>query len=317
MKSISHLSLSLLLLAALGRPALACDSCALFVAEGGNHGFTASVASQFTRFGTVWSGSARQHNPVAQYLNSSITQLTLGYDRGGRWQAQATLPSIRRTYLRPDHALIEQGRVSGIGDATLAVRYLALDREVANHAFSLGLLGGIEFGTGNADHLGDEVGAHFHHHANFPDSGIHGHDLALGSGSTDYVLGADAAWRNGRNFVRGALQYKLRRPGSFGYRLADETSWDISAGRYLVLADTHTFSAQALASAEHKGFDQLGGLGQVDTGFNARYAGARLTATVGLRFKADASFELPVRIRTTELLVVPDYRLRAACTWQL
>lgn len=38
--------------------------------------------------------------------------------------------------------------------------------------------------------------------------------------------------------------------------------------------------------------------------------------TLGQRFGADASVELPVRIRTTETMVVPDYRIRAAVNWR-
>ena len=42
----------------------------------------------------------------------------------------------------------------------------------------------------------------------------------------------------------------------------------------------------------------------------------RVTGTVGTRLTADASVELPVRIRTTETMVVPDYRIRAAVNWR-
>src|SRR5206468_2345591 len=133
---------------------------------------------------------------------------------------QATLPYVVRTYRRPDHALIETGRVAGVGDATLAARRVLLRHDGDRHEWSVGLLGGFEFGTGNASHLGEELGEHSDHPANGIDRGIHGHDLALGSGSTDYLVGADAEWRSGRVFARAALQYKLRRPGKFGYRLA-------------------------------------------------------------------------------------------------
>ena len=55
---------------------------------------------------------------------------------------------------------------------------------------------------------------------------------------------------------------------------------------------------------------------QVDTGISVRYAGARVHGTIGQRFAADASVELPIRIRTSETMVVPDYRLRGAVTWR-
>jgi hypothetical protein len=316
-KNIFHLLVSLTAAGGLTCAGLACDSCALYIAEGaGRPGFTLSVAGQFTRLGTVWQGADRQPNPVDQYLNSSITQLTLGYSRGGPWSLQFTLPYIRRSWLRPDHALLDRGTESGLGDATLAARFQLWRRETAHDTFALHALAGVKFATGDSDHLGDEIGHHFHHHTNYPDSGIHGHDLAFGSGSTDYVLGTDALWRHGWLFARGQLQYKLRRPGAFDYRLADETSWELGVGGYMALTHEHSLAVQALFSAEHKGLDQLAGDPQEDTGFSARYMGGRITGSLGERLSADVALELPVRLRTSETMVVPDYRLRAAVTWR-
>lgn len=316
MKTFSKILLSAALLGGLTRTGLACDSCALYVAEGTDRpGWTLSVAQQFTRLGTVWQGDQRLGNPVNQYLDSSVTQLTASYGRGP-WSLQFTLPFVTRSYLRPEHALIETGRESGWGDATLAACYRLWRHETDTDAFEFNVLGGVKFATGDATHLGDELGEDFHHHAGFPDSGIHGHDLALGSGSTDYVLGADTEWRRGRFFLRGSLQYKLRRPGAFDYRLADETAWEAGPGAYVILKESRSLAVQALFSAEHKGLDTLAGEAQVDTGFSGRYVGGRISGTLGEHLVAAASIELPVWRHTTETMVVPDYRLRAAVTWR-
>lgn len=317
MKTFSSFLLAAGLLGGFTR-AVACDSCALYLAEGADRpGFTLAVAQQFTRLGSVWSGRQQLGNPVDQYLESSTTQVTLGWSRGGPWHAQLTLPYISRRYLRPEHALIETGRESGLGDTTLAGRYqVAKFTSARGDEFEFNLVGGVEFGTGDAEHLGDEIGHHFHHHAGFPDSGVHGHDLALGSGSTDWLLGADARWTHGRLFARGSLQQKLNRPGKFDYRLADETAWEIGAGGHVVLTHAHSLAVQALASEDHKGLDSLAGDAQVDTGISVRYLGARVSGSIGQRFTAQASVEIPVRIRTTETMVVPDYRLKAAANWR-
>jgi hypothetical protein len=211
---------SFVLLTALGgftRTVVACDSCALYIAEGAEtSGYTLSVAQQFTRLGTVWSGDQRLGNPVNQYLDSHITQLAVGYSHGGPWQVQFTLPYISRSFVRPEHDLIEHGRASGLGDATLAGSYRIWQITTAHgDKFTATLVGGVELATGDADHLGDEIGEDEHSHENLPDSGVHGHDLALGSGSTDYLLGVDAGWVRGRLFVRGQLQSNFRRPGAF------------------------------------------------------------------------------------------------------
>jgi hypothetical protein len=316
--SLPRLLATAVLLGGLTRAAVACDSCALYLAEGaGRPGFTLAVAQQFTRLGSVWQGDRHLGNPVDQYLESSTTQLTLGWSQGGPWQVQFTLPYISRSYRRPEHALIDSGRERGPGDATLAGRYrLASLATTGGDELELNVLGGVEFATGDAGHLGDEIGHHFHHHAGFPDSGVHGHDLALGSGSTDWLLGADGRWTHRRLFVQGSLQYKLRRPGAFDYRMADETSWEIGAGGHVVLTHAHSLALQALVSEEHKGLDLLAGDAQEDTGISVRYLGARVSGSVGQRFSASASLELPVRIRTSETMVVPDYRVRAAANWR-
>jgi hypothetical protein len=252
----------------------------------------------------------------SRYPNNSRVSAPRGAAQTGTWwRLQATVPYIRRSYLRPDHAQIERGTVSGVGDATLSGNFRVWQPMIGEHRFTVSLLAGLELPTGNADHLGDEIGHHFHHHAGFPDSGIHGHDLALGSGSTDYLGGVDANWEHGAWFARASLQYKLRRPGKFGYRLDD--AWEAGPGYRFVRTEAASFSAQALVSGEHKGFDTLGGTAQVDTGFSARYAGFRLAGERGRHLTAEGSVEIPIRLRTSETMVVPDYRVRAAVTWRL
>ena len=318
MKSFSKLFLLILLGGPSTRVANACDACALFVAPAADQpGWTLAASEQFTRFGTVWNGSQRLPNPVDQYLDSSITQFAIGYTQGGVWRVQATLPYIHRSYLRPDHADIEHGAVSGIGDATLSGHIFAWRHNGEGQHFSLGLLGGIELPTGNADHLGDELNEDVHEHANFPESGVHGHDLALGSGSTDYLGGVDVAWEHGRWFAGGNLQYKWRRPGKFGYRIADEVSWEAGPGYRFLSSETDSFSAQILLSAEHKGFDTLAGETQTDTASSARYIGLRFSGQRGRHFLAESSIEVPVWRRTSDTMVVPDYRIRASITWRL
>lgn len=298
----------------LTRTAAACDACALYLASGADRpGFTLSAAHQFTRLGTLWSGDGKLGNPIDQYVDSHITQLSLGYSRSGDWHAQFTLPYISRSYRRPDHTRIENGRERGLGDATLAARY-RLWQTITNRGdqFELSLLGGVEFATGNSDRL--EPANHVHHH--FVPSGVHEHDLALGSGSTDWLVGADAGWKNGRWSARLQVQHKLRRPGAYDYRFADETTWELAAGRTFILTHSHSLAMQALFSVDRKGLDSLAGTADDDTGANVRYLGARVTGTLARSFESDLSVELPVRIRTTGIMVVPDYRIRAAMTWR-
>lgn len=307
---------TLVLLAALGAltRAVACDSCALtIVGRAERPGFTLSTAHQFTRLGSVWQHDRRLGNPADQYLDSHITQVSVGFTDGGPWHAQLTLPYISRSYLRPDHARIERGHESGLGDTTLAARYEIWQTTTARgDTFELHVLGGVEFGTGDSDRL--EPADHVHHH-HVP-SGIHDHDLTLGSGSTDWLIGADAGWRRGRLSARLQVQRKLRRPGAFDYRLADETNWEFGAGGQVLVTGEHSLAVQAIFVTDRKGLDSLAGTAQTDTGASIRYLGARFTGTLGRRFEADFAFEVPVRIRTSGIMVAPDYRVRSAMNWR-
>jgi hypothetical protein len=317
MHSLSKLLLSLAAVGGLAAAGRACDSCALFIADGADRpGWTAAAAYQFTRLGTVWSGDQKLGNPAGQYIDSYATQFTAGYSRGGAWSLQFTLPYLSRHYQRPEHDSIETGREAGWGDATLAARYRLYRKERETGSLEFAVLGGVKFATGDATHLGDEIGEDSHDHTGLTDSGVHGHDLALGSGSTDYLLGADGEWRRGRGFVRGSLQWKLRRPGAFDYRLADETVWEAGPGAYVILTHEHSLAAQGFFAVEHKGLDRLAGEQQTDTGFSAHYVGFRLTGTWRESLVASASAEVPVRRRTSDTMVVADYRLRTAVTWR-
>src|SRR6185295_7437070 len=113
----------------------------------------------------------------------------------------------------------------------------------------------------------------------------------------------DASWTHARWFAHAQIQQELRRPGAYGYRYGDETSWEIGAGRHLVVTHEKTLSVQALFAGDRRGLDSVGGVPDDDTGMNVRYLGGRVAGTIGSRFSAVTSVELPVRIRTTDVSV--------------
>jgi hypothetical protein len=314
LKTLPCILLSLAAAGGLAPAALACDSCALYIAGGADRpGFTLAVAHQYTRLGTLWDRDKKTGNPIDQYVDSHITQVGLGYSTGGPWHVQLTVPYIARAFFRPDHARNELGREAGLGDITLAGRYRLLKQDSRDGGeWEVHVLGGVELGTGDPDRL--QPAHHVHHH-HVP-SGVHEHDLALGSGSTDWLVGGDIGWTHGRWFARAQVQHAIRRSGAFEYRVANETSWEFGAGRHLVLTHKHSLAVQALFSTDHRGLDSLAGVTQTDTGISVRYLGARIAGTLGQRFAADASVEVPVRVRTRDIMVVPDYRIRAAANWR-
>jgi hypothetical protein len=84
----------------------------------GSRGFEASVFEQYTYFGTLQEDGDKVSNAAGQKIDSSITQLVLGYRFNGRAGVQFNLPVIYRSFRRPEGATIQNGSESGIGDVS-------------------------------------------------------------------------------------------------------------------------------------------------------------------------------------------------------
>ncbi|HSH93666.1 MAG TPA: hypothetical protein VK968_05940, partial [Roseimicrobium sp.] len=186
----------------LSTPAMACDLCSVYsVAQArgeSGSGIFAAVAGQFTHFGTVQQDGVKQANVAEQRLDSYITQIVAGYNFNDRLGVQVNLPWIERSYKRPDGLAIEQGNVRGIGDISLLGRLALVTLEEEKTTLRWQLQGGVKLPTGSSKRIYEEV---LELTAPPPppgaiDSGIHGHDLALGTGSVDGIVGTSiyARW---------------------------------------------------------------------------------------------------------------------------
>ena len=181
----------LICLAALGvAPALGCDLCGCYAAREARitkPGSFVGVYEQYTRFGTLQEDGREMPNEIGQYLNSSITQLLVGYQFGDRLSVQLNLPLIHRSYRRPGDGGIEEGSVGGLGDAAVTARYRLIGRFKDDSTLLWHVQGGVKMPTGDSDRLLEELNEM--EPAESQPSGIHGHDLTLGSGSWDGILG--------------------------------------------------------------------------------------------------------------------------------
>lgn len=305
------------LAAALSVPASACDLCAIYSAqrtEGqAGRGFVAGVAEQFTHFGTLQRDGQKVDNPTSQYLDSSISQIFASYYFNPRLGVQFNLPVIYRSYQRPEGFETDRGTESGLGDVSLLgnVRLYRADR--GDWTLSWNALGGVKFPTGSTDRIAEEFaevevpGA--------PESGIHGHDLTLGSGSYDGLLGTSAYVRWRRAFLSAQVQYAIRSTGDYDYRFANDLTWLGGPGVYLALDHRYSLAAQAIVSGEDKGTDTFQGSSAEDTGITTVYLGPQVNFTWGSHLSAEAAVDVPVSIGNTALQAVPDWRARAALAW--
>jgi hypothetical protein len=342
---IFHRILSLLLMAGSLTKGHACDLCGCFTPQLNaapkmesslfpwwERGWFGAVSEQFTRYATLQDDGTEVPNPTGQYLNSSITQLVSGYQITSRFALQLNVPLIYREFRRPEGFEIQQGTVSGLGDMSLLLKTVLFHyASPAERSFDVSgknpvaivhesdftvsavLLTGIKFPTGDSSRLKEEF--HEIETPGAPESGIHGHDLTLGTGSYDGIFGEQTSLRYKNMFFETNVQFAARTEGTNEYRFADDLIWSGGPGYYLVRNADTVLGLQLVASGEYKGRDRFRGQPADDTGISSVFLGPRVVASRG-RWSAEVSAELPVSIHNTALQTVPDYRLHGAISVQ-
>ncbi len=296
------------------------------------NGFYGAVGEQFTHFGTVLVNGREVSNPTGQYENSSITQLVGGYTINDRFALQLNIPLIYREFKRPQGFAIDRGTVSGLGDVSLLLKAVAFHySSPARRIFqfednkspvavehepdftaSAVLLIGLKFPTGETSRLKEE----FHEMAipGTPPSGIHGHDLTLGTGSYDGIFGELTSLRYKNVFLETNVQFTLRGDGAHQYHFANDLGWAAGPGYYLIRKRDTILGLQFEISGEHKDVDRFRGKPVEDTGITSVFIGPRVVASRG-HWSAEVAAEFPVLINNTALQVVPDYRIRGGISF--
>jgi hypothetical protein len=304
-------------------PLFACDLCAIYrsmEAKSTRPGFNLGVFEQFTHFGTLQQDGQSVANPAGQSLDSTITQFVLGYQLNDRFGVQLNIPYIHRSFRRPtfpDGATlaIENGNEEGLGDISLLGHYRAWQYFSEDTILAWDLIGGVKFPTGSSDRLKEEL-AEMDVPEGLPASGIHGHDLALGSGSYDGIVGTALFARWQRALLTSGMQYTIRSRGDIDYRYANDLNWYVKPGCYLWLSQHGTLGLQLVLSGEDKGKDDLAGTVADDTGMTSVFIGPELSFTWKEYLSAELGAEFPVVNDNTAFQLVPDYRVKAALTWR-
>jgi hypothetical protein len=323
----------------------ACDLCGCFTPQletnlggpleplfPGSKGLYAAVAEQFTHFGTMQFEGHEVANTTGQYENSFITQLVAGYDLTSRFALQLNVPLIYREFKRPEGFAIDRGTESGLGDISLLLRTVAykysspvrrefdvsgknpvaVERD-PDLTFSAVILTGVKFPTGGTSRLTEEF--HEIDVPGAPESGIHGHDLTLGTGSYDGIFGGQASVRWKNFFFESSVQFTLRGSGAHDYDFANDLSWDAGPGYYFVRRPDCAIGLELRTNGETKDTDRFRGAPAEDTGMTEEYLGPRIVASYG-RWSGEFAVEIPVLIDNTALQAVPDYRLKAGIAFR-
>jgi hypothetical protein len=296
-------------------------------------GFYTAIAEQFTYFGSLQFDDREVANPTGQRWESSITQFVAGYGINDRFALQFNTPLIYRDFRRPEGFAIDEGNVSGIGDVSLLAKAVlwhfastarrefnvegknpvAIEHE-SDCTCSIVALAGLKFPTGDPSRLKEEF--HEVEIPGAPESGIHGHDLTLGTGSYDGIFGAQSSLRYKNFFAEANGQFTLRGDGAHQYHFANDLIWSAGPGYYLVRKRDTLVGFQCVASGESKDVDRFQGRAAEDTGVTSVFLGPRIVASRD-QISGELAAEFPVLMNTTALQVVPDYRLRAsiAVSW--
>ncbi len=264
----------------------------------------AGVAEQYTAYHSFRDSGAKVANPGNEYFDSSITQFLIGYQFNDRLTLQLNIPYVYRDYQRLVGGVNEKNSLSGLGDVSLHINYVALRLEQEQWSFSWSVSAGVKFPTGSPSFL-DEMAD-----PSFPGSDISGHDLALGSGSYDGSVGTAFTARWNRLFFTGDFDYAMRGTGHVNYRYANEMKWSAGPGCRVLQNDAYTLSLQLLATGEYKGLDTLDGVPDADTGITQVSVGPKVILALASGVVATLGVELPVIQHDTGLQAVSDYRLK-------
>jgi hypothetical protein len=320
----------------------ACDLCAIYTGslmQQEKTGPQLGIAEQYTDFGSVREDGHSAPNPDDEWMKSSITQLVVGYAITSKVAVQANIPLISREYRRVEGGMPFRGDEEGLGDVSLIGRFSPLSRAVSEALVHVEVFAGIKTPTGDSDRLSEELDEHHddddgdrsapasiaapdaarpfngEHEDDEHESAVHGHDLALGSGSVDGLFGASlhGSWK--RLFANASLQYVVRGNGDFGYEYDDDLTWELSPGVYVVTHHEWTASIRGVLSGEDKGKDRQKRAVVDDTAITAVYLGPGAELTWRDSLLASFAADLPVHQDVSGRQVVADYRLRAGVVW--
>ena len=334
------------------RPARACDVCANYTAtemRESRTGLLVGIAEQATRYKTGVPDANGKPVDKGERLNSFITQVFVGYDFHPKFGVQVNVPLIGRDYHRLRNrrlvddriqdGVLTKGNVGGFGDVALVGILRPWSHVTEDTLVRFTLIGGLKLPSGDPGKLVEEQKlrreteaaatpnaasatrgrvASAHHIPEGSPSGINGHDLALGSGSIDGIVGGSvfASWK--RVFTSWSVQHAIRSEGAYRYQYGDETNWFVGVGGYILLNNQYTLTLQAVTSGKHQGTDTLEGTSTAADGEDSQttfvFVGPALGFTWGTSLGFELAGDLPVE-RPDEGLF-PSYRIRGGLSWR-
>ena len=315
MKTKSFL-LSTVTAALLSSHLAACDFCTCELPDMGlgNHtGWHVSVSEQFTHFGTLQQDGHTIANPAGEYLDSSITQFVIGYDFAHALGVQVNVPLVYRSFQRWHNGVLDKASESGVGDVSFLAHWAPIHIQRSDFLVTARFFAGLSLPTGDSRRVLEEAAesGEGEGEGGTIASGIHGHDLTLGSGSVSGLFGVDARVQWKRLFLTAGLEGVVHTKGAHGYTFADEMNFRGALGVFLVDGEAFNLALSAECTGSTKGQDVFQGVRATDTSSTIVYLGPQIAANWAKRYHAEVGVQFPVLRENSGVQSVPDYRVSA------
>jgi hypothetical protein len=305
---------------------IACDPCALYVASRvyGHEPktLTLGVYEQYTDLKENTSANLMRDGEIVKSF--STTQLFAAYDLNSRLSIQLNLPVIYRRFDKIEQFRRSSKSETGFGDISLIANYSPVVERELDRTIILGFTGGVKFPTGDTGSI-ESIKSSINsseeplHHVlkHHPVSGASGgRILSLGTGSFDYILGANFFTRYEKLLFSGYTQYTIRTEGDFNYEFADDFLWSIGPGYFFKVEHDSSWALRLNLKGEHKGRDKFEGDKVNRSQFSNLYLGPQLLFTVSENISGEVSFDYAISNHTNDSLVDSRFKILAGVAYR-
>ncbi|MCB9029611.1 MAG: hypothetical protein H6619_01055 [Deltaproteobacteria bacterium] len=295
----------------------ACDLCAVYnsiEAQGVSaDSFFIGATHQYTSFGSPALLPGREILGK-QHLESFTTQIYSGYRFTDRFGVQVNLPLIERKFRRISDNVIETGSESGLGDISLLFKYTPAQIYSSESSFFYEFFGGFKLPSGDSDRLAEEQDEaeerSIFRHGSVDGNFVAGDDLALGSGSLDYILGASFFGQYRFISYSGSLQGSIRTEGDYDYQYGNDLQFNLAAGYFYAPSEDSTVDLRLRFSGEIKSKDQINGSDIEGSDDTVLYLGPQLSFSNSGLWYGSLGIDFPIKKDDSSEELTPDYRVQ-------
>lgn len=299
--------------------ALACDFCLL--SQGISpletlSGAGVRVNERYTSLDKVYNGTHKTTNPGARE-EFWTTEVTGFYAVTEDLMVLGVVP-FKTTRMKGELIVNPDGTVdldpmrgteSGLGDVAVIGRYAFLRRHTIDTTTTLAALLGVKFSTGKTDGKADN--------GEFLDSHIQ-----LGTGSTDYIIGASLNHATGKLSISANLLGTLTTDGKFGdtkHRFGNALNYDLTAKYRVYPTETGPGGAQFFVAlgvnGELRDREKVDDVKDPNSGGHTVYLSPGLQAVVSPHLVFELSYQKAVYHNLYGVQLGEDYKATGGVTY--